>query len=138
MLLLSTKQPFSRCEVCDERRFQLSSSLIQLSDVGNILKIFHLKALNIPDSAQINFVEEFQEKNIYGMANEFLIRIEKIGMLQPNNIPLDQEEEDSAKNYFFPTRHKMLKYLHLILEHAKVLIESDPKVLEVTQIICFI
>ena len=118
----------SRCEVCSERNFVLSSSLVQLSDIGNIQKIFHLKATASPEMTKINFVEEFPAKNIHGIANEFLLRIERIGMLDP----VDLDEEENAKNYFFPNRHKMLKYLHLILEYAKPLIESDPKVLEVS------
>ena len=126
------KSPFlsnSRCEVCSERKFALSGSLVQLSDIGNILKIFHLKATKAADNTLIKFAEEFQEKNIHNIANEFLIRIEKIGAYDPN--ALDAEEEENIKNYFFPTRHKMLRYLHLVLEYAKPLIDADAKVLEV-------
>ena len=112
--------------------------MIQLTESGNILKIFHLKGKLISNErkdkkAVINFQEEFEENNIYCMANEFLNRIEKVGMLYAENdhSTIDPKEEDNAKNYFFPTRHKMLKYLHIILEYAKQLIEKDSKVVEV-------
>lgn len=119
---------FSRCEACSELKFSLSSSLVQLSDAGNVLKIFHLKAVAPADMNQISFSEEFQEKNIYSIANEFLIRIEKIGALGNS---AESDEEDTAKNFFFPNRQKMMRYLHLILEYVKPLIEQDAKVLEV-------
>ncbi len=79
---------------------------------------------------QISFAEEFQEKNIHSIANEFLIRIEKIGALGEQH-SADSDEEDTAKNFFFPNRQKMMRYLHLILEYVKPLIEQDAKVLEV-------
>lgn len=101
--------------------------MIQLSDIGNVLKIFHLKATTSSETSQLTFVEEFPEKNIHSIANEFLIRIEKIGALEGGS-----EEDDTAKNFFFPDRQKMMRYLHLILEYVKPLIEQDAKVLEVS------
>lgn len=125
--LVDSEVNYNRCEICSERKFSLSSSLIQLTDVGAIRNIFHLKATTVPP---VSFVDEFHEKNIHNIANEFLNRIEKIGKLTTKSV--DSEEEENAKNYFFPTRHKMLRYLHLILEYANRLIESDAKVLEVS------
>lgn len=81
----------------------------------------------------MSFVEEFQEKNIHSIANEFLIRIEKIGALESGAEPrpAESDDDDTAKNFFFPSRQKMMRYLHLILEYVKPLIEQDAKVLEV-------
>jgi len=108
----------------------LSSSLLQLTDFGTLRKIFHLRPTNSTDPTSIAFVDEHSPKNIHKIANEFLLRIEKIATLNSSS-QLDTDEEENLKNFFFPTRDKMLRYLHLILQYAKTLIEADAKVLEV-------
>ena len=114
--------------MCIAKTYELSSSFIHLTESGNIVEVSHLK----PSFSSIKFVDEFQERNILGLANEFIIRIEKYGFNLFDEVLVgSSKDEENEKNFYFPSRKRMFQYLHLLLEFAKKLLENEQKLIEV-------
>ena len=113
--------------------FSLSNHLVRLSKVGEILDIVRLEPLS--GQACLSFVVDIPEQDIYLLANDILIRLQRFSTEMFHQTFLESEfdnnQEEMLANWFFPNQNDMFESIRLIIQFASDIFSKEKRVVEV-------
>lgn len=127
-----------RCQCClrattdqlVQNRFSLSSTIVQISMSGNLKRLYRLRPSGESRSS-ITFISEFPERNIFALANEFILRIEKIDLLKSLNPNPTRQQIDSFRSFLFQDKTLAYYYIEYLLEFVKKLLENYSPIIDI-------
>lgn len=110
-------------------RFSLSSTIVRVSISGNIKQLHRLQPNE--SRSKIIFISEFPERNIFALANEFILRLEKIDLLKSLNQHSTREQIDSFRSFLFQDKTLAYHYIEYLLEFVKKLLENYSPIIDI-------
>lgn len=105
--------------------------MIRLAKSGQIQDIVSLEPL--PRVSFISFAVDIPEQDIYLLANDILIRLQRFATIVFNQALMDSVEanDDSLLNWFFPNQYEMFESIRIIMQTVSNIFLKEKRVVEV-------